>query len=549
MQFIKQIAMLAAIMTLSIVSACGGSGDTDNATAYTVKLIKTDSTEVDTTARPIPLGTSFKITFESAISDETARTAVEAAVKLLDPNSAEVVGSFAWNTDYTVLTFAPSKRLDYSSEYTITITATTSTSAQVIADKAIDAGSYPFTTMVRGDFNGDGYADLLVGAAYHDVGSLADVGSAYIFNGSVDGISSSYTTKLEGSAATDYFGCFWDSADVNGDGYADALIGEPGQDGKGVAHVYLGSSDGIAATPSTSIAGGEGNENFGWRIVGAFDINGDGYDDIIICDPGYKSSSTNDIGAAYIHMGSADGIATTHDATYYGSAEDDHLCISASGLGDVNGDGYDDFIVGTGADKAYAYYGSSDGAPSEASETLTGGGDFGAFVSMAGDVNGDGYDDALIGATDANRAYIFYGSTEGIATSPEATFEEGSSSTFGFVAPAGDVNGDGYDDVVIGDIGKNGGKGGFYLYTGAAGGISTTAASHVDSSEAQMLGGVDPARDLNGDGYDDVVVGASQYDSDRGASYVYIGSSAGMQTSSPSRVTGEQTGDRLNQYY
>jgi hypothetical protein len=186
----------------------------------------------------------------------------------------------------------------------------------------------------------------------------------------------------------------------------------------------------------------------------------------------------------------------------------------------------------------------------------------GVSVSSAGDVNGDGYSDVIVGAFQYNNGQTDEGPPLFIMARPQgsvplrATMIE-SNQAFAFmgnsVASAGDVNGDGYSDVIVGayqyDNGETG-EGAAFVYHGSATGISTTAAATLESNQAgaQMGASVASAGDVNGDGYSDVIVGAYGYDNgqtDEGAAFIYHGSAAGLNTVRPP-VARKQPGNRTN---
>ena len=208
-------------------------------------------------------------------------------------------------------------------------------------------------------------------------------------------------------------------------------------------------------------------------VASAGDVNGDGFADVIV-----------GFGAAWVslYLGGATGLATTPASTITGPDDNSSADFgnSVAGAGDVNGDGFADVVVGSpgsngpdggvgGTGRIYVYLGSAAGLVSTPANLINGLdrlGEFGNAVESAGDVNGDGYSDVIVGAEGANnmdgRVYVYLGSATGLATSPASVLMLGSGmgTSFGStVAGAGDVNGDGYADVVVGGNG-----GAVYLY-------------------------------------------------------------------------------------
>jgi hypothetical protein len=159
-------------------------------------------------------------------------------------------------------------------------------------------------------------------------------------------------------------------------------------------------------------------------------------------------------------------------------------------------------------------------------------------VGTAGDVNGDGYDDAIVGASQYDngqlfqgRAYVYHGSATGLSTTPDWTAEsdQGRPQFGTSVGTAGDVNGDGFDDAIVGApyYGQDG-QGRTFLYNGSATGLSSVAdwTAESDQGGAQFGYSVGTAGDVNGDGYGDTIVGAPSYDNpetDEGAAFAYLG--------------------------
>ena len=213
--------------------------------------------------------------------------------------------------------------------------------------------------------------------------------------------------------------------------------------------------------------------DYGVSVASAGDVNGDGYDDIVIGAQNYPpvAGDSTKYGAAFIHLGGAGGIESLPQVTLANLEKGSWFGGAVSSAGDVNGDGFDDVIIGAphkqssqgynGA--AYLYLGSASGVDAVVDWSYVfaiGESEFGAAVSSAGDVNGDGFDDVLIGApryessvetSNEGAVYLFFGSATGLGLAPDWSFTlgQGTAQLGSAVSGLGDINQDGYDDFIV----------------------------------------------------------------------------------------------------
>ena len=394
-----------------------------------------------------------------------------------------------------------------------------------------------------GDVNGDGYSDVIVTNPEFSIGGTGRAGIVYIYYGGPDGVSETPDVSLEGTQQNELFGQLLGAAgDVNGDGYSDVVIGSPYYDvsgeNEGRVQIYYGSASGITASNRTDINGTQPNMEFGQSASVVGDVNGDGFADVLVGVPEYANGE-NDEGAVFLYYGSAAGIVPNHAWYLESNMENREFGSRVRPAGDVDGDGLADVLIFTfGYDTAYVYKGSPDGLENTpawkygrdrtAENGISGAG--------AGDVNGDGYSDVLVGFPTEGYVRGFFGGADGLETNADVnltTNQEQANTGFG-VSSAGDINGDGYGDVVVGVPGYSNGEeeeGALYIYYGTASGIPSTPSLIIESNStnARLGNSVAGAGDVNGDGYADVIAGAFHYGVFlRGAAFIYYGSPSGL---------------------
>ena len=431
-----------------------------------------------------------------------------------------------------------------------------------------------------GDVDGDGLDDIIVGAPDTVLGGV-DAGAAFIVLGSsIAGADElhSYDADiwLVGASPSDRLGLAVASVgDVDGDGLDDVIVSAQGERDAGAAYLFTGSSLAAGTTLSADDAdytfvGSDSNDDAAHAVAGAGDIDGDGLDDIIFGAAGHDSSNRND-GAAYIVLGASLVSGATTDLS---NADDiligegtGHAAGSAiAGAGDIDGDGLDDILVGAeGFERpsdsrevggVYVLYGSQLGGNGTVSlstanhfvEGKSSSNPVGTELAGDFDADGDGQPDFLIAAPSSSGwayGYLVTAATLGSTTSFAVddadirfTYSSGGSASHLAIAAAGDVDGDSLDDLLLGvpyddDAADDAGQA--YLWRGqellnlptSNASLHLTQVSLLGESAYDLAGySVAGAGDLDGDGYDDILIGAPYNDdggTDAGKVYILYG--------------------------
>ncbi|PXW89857.1 FG-GAP repeat protein [Nitrosomonas sp. Nm84] len=415
-----------------------------------------------------------------------------------------------------------------------------------------------------GDVNGDGFDDLIIGISSADPNDINAAGSSYVVFGKAGGFAATMDLasldgsngfRLNGVKDYDSSGRSVSSAgDVNGDGFDDVIVSAPDADPNGErsgsSYVVFGKAAGFDATLDLSsldgsngfrLDGVEDYDSSGESVSSAGDVNGDGFDDVIVGAPGEFYSDSQVSGASYVVFGQASGFDATLDLSSLdgsngfrldGVEANDRSGYSVNTAGDVNGDGFDDVIVGaTDADpngihnagSSYVVFGKATGFDAAMDLSSLDGnngfrldgeeaGDISGFsVSNAGDVNSDGFDDVIVGAPNANpngdysgSSYVVFGKAAGFDAAINLSSLDGNN---GFrldgvtedvfsgrsISSAGDVNGDGFDDVLVGVSfdGPYNNSGSTYVVFGKVSGFAAAMdLSSLDGNNGIRLDGV-----------------------------------------------------------
>jgi len=490
-------------------------------------------------------------TLRGTLNASTGATAVEVSVDSGAYATATVVG-----TSWTYLMPIAKPSFSLNTSHTV-----------LVRGKSAAGGVSPsvsanFRWGVNHDVNGDGYADLIVGADIY----TTSTGRAYLFHGSAAGIvqtgANSANTIITGENISDLLGNNVALCDVNADGFSDMIIGaHQFSTDTGRIYIFYGKTSGITSGNANTATGATGSQITGAATNHAFsysatcgDFNGDGIFDLAV---GAQLSTTN-TGRVHIFHGSLSGIATMGAAaanqTILGGATNNNFGSNVAAA-DIDGDGYSELIAGsrlynTSVGRAYVFAGTSAGIlPASTAGAVTtvtgesGNNEFG-FAIAIGNANSDSAMDLVVGAPNWNnngqgRAYYFPGGgTIGTGTANAiamSIIDGATAATNDYYWPWKiiDMNGDGFGDLIGGGNMYNTNLGRAYVINSTGSAIppnNTPVAETILTGEAgtTKFGYSMTASDFNGDGFPDLVVSAAAFGTLQGKVYIYYGKSGGI---------------------
>lgn len=416
--------------------------------------------------------------------------------------------------------------------------------------------------VAEGDVNGDGYGDMIIGAPYASPAGREKAGTVYIILGGagfpsanpIDLGAGGANMVIHGANTFDLLGTALAAADVNNDGIDDIILGAQGADypgtmSPGIVYVIFGKPslpslfDLNGSSADVTIASDESESRpfhyyYPGMAVASGDINGDDIQDIIIGLHGAHNSA----GKVYVVFGKSSLPGTillsdSADVSIWGAEPDGYLGNRVV-AGDINGDTFDDLIMGAWganllAGKVYVVFGSNglispiDLALIPADITIVGDNrrDYLGSSLACSDLTGDGIDDLAVGAwaadpsgkTGSGKVYLFYGSRSFVTplvidlntTSADATLDGPQiSGRFGYTIASGDVNGNGINDLLVGAYGTDSMAGRVYVIYGNTT-IASTFDMEISGEQAyDQLGVALACGDLNGDKAGDIICSA-----------------------------------------
>lgn len=395
-----------------------------------------------------------------------------------------------------------------------------------------------------GDVDADGIPDLLLGAFNAALGGPSS-GGAWLYSG-LDG---RVLESFAGQGAGDWFGRRLSYlGDVDGDGHDDFAVASTNSDEAGLDRGLVVVYSGCDRSVLYRFHGQADEDHLGWAIRGAGDVNGDGVQDILASAHDHITQAQAD--SVIIWSGCDGSVLHRIDGEWPGHT----LGTAVAPLGDLNGDGYDDVLVGAAFDDRPGTNAGSVRVYSGRDATLMFhldgeevNGRFGFQLDGIGDVNRDGTPDFLVGSngsnlggTSAGTIVVYSGADASVLydlVGPSA------GASLGNCAGVGDVNGDGHADFLIGAPGANGlvsGAGSAWLYSGATG--SELYRFRGDQTGESMGRDVAAAGDMNGDGTPDLLIVAPRRSAQgvaAGVAFVFAGRELFLQAQDPSPSIGQ----------
>ena len=397
-------------------------------------------------------------------------------------------------------------------------------------------------SLLLADLNADGFDDLIVATPDADLLNLVNNGRVDVFYGSVNGLESIPGAIFAGVVNHSHFGLGLDTGDYNGDGIEDLAIGSPGWHSSGLTEghfgqvmVYLGDANGVASAPWWTV-NGTNNESLGAVVTTLDRVN----------QPDGLAASASEYSVEISETDTHNGKVNIYDGSESGLSHVRNMTQSKAGplFGrtlegcDVNGDGHDELIVGNtgnysnplGYSSIEYFYGSNSGyagTPDHTLESLSQGRLFGFNIVCVGDLNGDGFDEHMIAepfnTTDdvfgTGVLWLYNGTSSSLPSEPDWQYFPtiGNAKVGEAIAPAGDVNEDGFDDVYITSrMGSLGGR--LEIFLGSADGIRSDKQLLADGNASERLGfRLASNGDINGDGLSEIVY--SKRSDDRGSAF------------------------------
>jgi pimeloyl-ACP methyl ester carboxylesterase len=403
------------------------------------------------------------------------------------------------------------------------------------------------SSVASGDVNGDGLADIIVGAPSYDLlppdqGNY-NQGRVFVYLGSfiAPSVAPAYTLD-DPSRSFTYFGTAVASGgDFDHSGSDDILVGVPNYfrsvfdpvPGTGRVYLYRGLSQTPVDWPGV---GTTADQAYGSAVAFAGDVNHDGYDDILVGDPSY-SGNANQEGRVLFYFGGPSGPADDADEMIVGGSPGARFGAAIAAAGDVNHDGFADVVIGAPGGGVTGYPGSvmlflgSPGGLSPVpswSISQTGSFNFGRVLKSAGDVNGDGNPDLIAGGQWFGNpvVFLYLGTGSGFQSTPAWSAGEGIVDS-GAPVGSGDFNHDGYGDVAVGNpFGGSPGQGSVSVYLGSPQGLNAVPGWVAHGSGSQSVGRAVAVGDLNGDGFADVIAGGPgpvDFQTYEGVAFAYPG--------------------------